>query len=393
MSTVYLHLGLAKTGTTSIQHALHGCAPALAEAGVLVPGSRRALRKALYDRLGRRVKADDQQVPGAWRRLVAEIDAWPGSAAIVSEELLALARPAQARRLLKDLAAHEVVVVVGLRGLAGLLPSAWQFEVQQGRTFTWREFVDAVKDPASGPPTAGVAFWLRQDVLRILDTWEGIVPRSSVRLVTVPTGSPASELLDRFARACDLPAGSLVSDEPVRNRGLGPAEVEVLRRLNVSVKGELTRPEQLSLNRLIGDALRSADADRLVLSPSDAAWAVERMTELGATLAERDYRVEGTWDDLTAAATAGRAPDEFSDEELADATDRALAALAVAVARRRGRRRAEPETEAGVGDRVVSSARAVAFRARVEALERADHNPMLASASRMYLNRISRRRS
>ena len=55
MADVFLHVGLYKTGTTTIQGALTGTADQLAAAGVLFPGGHRAQRLAAYDLLGQRV--------------------------------------------------------------------------------------------------------------------------------------------------------------------------------------------------------------------------------------------------------------------------------------------------------------------------------------------------
>ena len=60
MTDVFLHVGLAKTGTTTIQAALEQSAARLAAEGVLFPGSHhRAQRLAAYDLLGQRVRGEE----------------------------------------------------------------------------------------------------------------------------------------------------------------------------------------------------------------------------------------------------------------------------------------------------------------------------------------------
>ncbi len=74
MSDVHLHVGLYKTGTSTIQAALDARVEALAAAGILHPGGRqRAQRPAVYDLLGQRVRGDDAVVAGALKRLVEEV--------------------------------------------------------------------------------------------------------------------------------------------------------------------------------------------------------------------------------------------------------------------------------------------------------------------------------
>ena len=71
MADVFLHVGLYKTGTTTIQGALGATADQLAAAGVLFPGGHRAQRLAAYDLLGQRVAGEQRgEAAGALGRLV-----------------------------------------------------------------------------------------------------------------------------------------------------------------------------------------------------------------------------------------------------------------------------------------------------------------------------------
>ncbi len=80
MTDVFLHVGLAKTGTTTIQAALEASAGRLASDGVLFPGgSHRAQRLAAYDLLGQRVRGEDGRgLAGSLRRLVEVVAAHAG---------------------------------------------------------------------------------------------------------------------------------------------------------------------------------------------------------------------------------------------------------------------------------------------------------------------------
>ncbi len=216
MTRVFVHIGLAKTGTTSIQAALEQSQERYADQGLCLPGGRHhAQRRAAYDLVGRRISGDPEPVAGSFRRLVESVGSCGAPRAVVSEELLALARPRHVRRLHRALAGHELEVVVGVRDLGRTLLSAWQQEVVNAQTFGWRTFADAVRDPDRGAVRAGVAFWLRYDVLGILDTWEQVVPRDRIHLVTVsPPEAQGEVLLDRFAEAVGVAPGVLRLDGP-----------------------------------------------------------------------------------------------------------------------------------------------------------------------------------
>ena len=402
MTDVYLHVGLAKTGTTSIQNALQKRKAALAEQGVLFPGDRHHdQRLAAYDLLGRRIQGEDtDRVPGAFRRLVEEIDGYDGRSVVVSEELLALARPAQVRRLARALRAHRLFVVVGVRDLSRTLVSAWQQEIVMGRTFSWQEYATAVRDPRQASVRAGVAFWLRQDVFRVLDAWESRVPRSRVRLVTVPpTGTGSEVLLDRFARTVGVAEGTLLVQAPPRNQSLGAAELEVVRRLNRQIAGPLNRRQYLHVvEHSIRPGLRVPGSRPLRLPAEDRRWVHERSVEIAGRLRERGYRVHGDLAELVPAAHVAGASDErrlddVSDAELLAASEAALGSLSRAhgaLFKRYRRAFIEQRGEdPGPLELLGSSSRAASFRLRESALDRADHNRLLAWAARSYLRRTS----
>jgi hypothetical protein len=392
VSDVYVHIGLHKTGTTSIQAALTQRADALRATGTLFPGgSHRAHLLAAYDLLGRRIDGDDTApVVGAWQRLVEEAAAWPGQRVIVSEELLSFARPRQVRALAAGLGRDHLQVVVGVRDLGRTLTSAWQQEITQGRTYRWDEYVAAVQAPGeAGPASAGVAFWLRFDLLRILQTWERVVPRDRVHLVVVPPpGSPPQLLLDRFSAAVGLPPGALTADVGPQRPSLGAVEVEVLRRLNAAVLDDLS---QKAYSELVRRALRpglSRPGSRPLVTPAaEAPWLQDRTAALIAGIRAGEYRVVGDLAELSpvVASPSERAPDDVTDSELLPPTQDALAELsrqfAVLWKRHRRTKPVEP-VDAPATQRLLSQARASVFGAKVQAFEAADRNRALAWLAR-----------
>jgi hypothetical protein len=207
------HIGLAKTGTTSLQLALQENATGLAERGILFPGGTHGAQTiAVFDLMGRTMPGEDYpRVPGAFDRLTEEIDAWPGSVAVLSHELLALARPGHVKRLVASLPAHRIAVVVTVRDLASSISSSYQQEVFQGSTVTWSNYLRALRTQRK---SAAVSFWMRQDLLRVLGVWERFVARGTSassrclglgnRFTSCTTGSPSC--------SASLPAASCPAD-------------------------------------------------------------------------------------------------------------------------------------------------------------------------------------
>ena len=396
---VYLHIGLKKTGTSYLQRVLWLSRERLAATGVLVPGeTRKSQTQAVWDLVGRRLRAPDQAGDvGSWRGLVDAATSWSGSHVVISEETLSTMRPQQVRRAVRAFAPADVHVVITARDLAEVISSTWQQQLSKGRTWSWDEYVGAVRDPANGPATAGVAFWLGQDLLRVLDTWEKVVPRDRIHLVTVPAAEASpSVLLERFAAAAELDPAALVSDQPAVNVSVGVTEAEVIRRLNLGLRGRLDEEQYIqAVHKVVKPALRTgASSPRIQLPAEEVGWVTERATSMVHELRSRGYQVTGDLNDLIpAAATFGgsRRPDQVDEAELAQATSLALVAITERFADlwKRTRQQHKP-TNAPVAERLASAARARGYRARIAALHVADRNRLGSRAVHAYLRRSSR---
>ncbi|KRE99135.1 hypothetical protein ASG88_15520 [Nocardioides sp. Soil777] len=402
MTAVVLHIGLPKTGTTTIQAALDASAPALAGHGVLLPcGGHRGQRLAAYDLIGQRVPGHERSaVAGAWDRLVEEVDAFDGRRVVVSEEELGRARPGQVRRLVRTLDGHDLVVVVGVRDLARTLVSAWQQSVVMGGTTSWSDFVAAVREPGAGSLRAGTSFALRHDPLRVLRTWGAHVPPERIRVVTVPPpGAPAPCLLERFGDAAELPREAWRTGVPSHNDSLGAVEVELLRRVNASLGGRL-RPaaHRYVVEEGIRREWRVPGSRSLVLPAQDWAWVSERSRAIVDGLAAGGYPIHGDLSDLVPGEPSpdGRRPDDVTDAELAAAAESALISLAVAHARlHRRHRRSLGGTETPPVTRsqaLASATRAAALDAQRRALVLADRAPGVDRAVSALRRLDSRRR-
>lgn len=399
MADVYLHVGLYKTGTTTIQGALVATRERLAADGVLYPDDQRAQRLAAYDLLGQRVGGEDRgEAAGALARLRDLVVAHPGPTVVVSEEELSLARPRHARRLVRELDGHRVFVVVGARDMARTLVSAWQQTIVNGGTTSWRDFIASVRGEEGAPPSEGMSFHWRHDLLRVVDTWASAVPRENIRLVTVPPrGSPGTTLLTRFAEAAGLPASWPGIEQAARNVSLGSAELEVVRRLNESVADRLnTAQHRFVIEAGIRSRLAGATSRPLALPGEHLPWARAYGERLVAAVEARGIEVHGDLADLVPALVPPTGPelDQVADIELLAATHAALVSLSLDHGRlfRRYRREfAEREGRLpGLPEVLASQARAGGFWVRKWTLHRADRSSLAALAARTYVERTSR---
>ena len=394
MADVYLHVGLPKTGTTSIQAALDGARERLAACDIAVPGrSHQDHRLAAFDLLGQRVKGEDGPVvAGALDRLIAELDTSAARAAIVSDEELAIARPRQVQRLVSRLANHRVFLVVTARDLARTVVSVWQQWIIMGSSLEWAAFSAAVRDHDSRFSSAGAAFWLRHDVARVLQVWGQQIPASRIRLVTVPNSSAdPGLLLDRFGVATTLPSDWAGEAPLALNASLGVAELECLRRLNASVVSDLSQRQHRHLvEQGIRRNLRRTTSRAPVLPREDLAWVQDRGAALVGALRDLPYEVHGNLSELLPDPrhTTDSRPDDLSDSELVEAMESVLSSLAISHAQlfRRLRQQSSPQVARPTPAAMATSwLRAEHFALRKAALHHSGENAVVAWAVRRYL--------
>ena len=340
---VFLHVGTPKSGTTSLQSLWWHHRDALAERGLLLPGTAVTDHFHAACLVSDRADVVERLSPAqsrTWDDLLSEIAAWGGNA-LVSHELFARASPEQAAAALVrlDEVADEAHVVVTSRDLARQLPSGWQQNVKQGRTETLREFWEQARDDADD------AFWTFQDVPALLDRWASGAPAERHHLVVLPHPGGPRDLLWR--QVCELtgvdPTGLTIDIERA-NESLGLAEVEVMRRVHAAV------PEQrrgldvrrIATNWFTQQVLVPAGTGEPFVLPADLhAWALARGSAMVAELGARELHVVGDLADLVPQPTprAGRTPDDVTDADVAAVAVPAMTRMLLAELDRRQQRR------------------------------------------------------
>jgi hypothetical protein len=330
---VFLHVGLHKTGTTYLQNLLRANRVELRAQGVEYladpDSSQRSATRDLKGTSGRGF--DDPRVPGAWDRLVAGIAERDAPSVLISDEGLGGAKARQIHRAVASFDDREVHVVVTVRDIARVLVSQWQEQVKNDHTWAWSEYVAAVRDPAAADAAAARGFWSRQDACAILAAWEREVPASHVHVVTVPVpGTPPYELLRRFSTVVGFDPTLLPNVPRWTNESVGAAGTEVIRRMNLRLGGRLNEPAySRAVKGKLARALAARDeVGRLILPAEHLDWAREHSDQVVDTLRDRGYRVAGDLEDLRAVdGSSGRAPDEYTPDELLEASLDGLAAM------------------------------------------------------------------
>ena len=265
-----------------------------------------------------------QPPAGAWRSLVEELEAWPGTG-VISMEFLGPAGAGKIKRVVSSFAPGTVHVVITARDLARNVPAMWQETLKNGRHRTFDEYVEAIRDRERGP---GLGFWREQGVVGMCRRWADAVGQDNLTLVTLPVpGSAPEELWHRFAAAARVdPSG--IEQPPPANESLGAASAEVLRRVN-SLVDEMDYGDYAPLvkhelaQRVLGPRRREEPA--VGFDPPD--WLLRRAARMADNLRDTGVRVVGDLADLTPTCVPGVDPRTVDAEERFDAAVDALAGL------------------------------------------------------------------
>lgn len=317
---VFIHVGAPKSGTTYLQSVLWANKARLATAGILLPG------KVEFDHNLAAVVARSDEEHGhrarrIWSRMLAEVNAWPGTA-ILSNEWFSLADEDHAAGFVNTFQGAQVHLVFTARDFLGIVPAAWQERLKLGHASTLGEFLPTLEAPGERWS------WWTLDPAEVLARWGASVPPERVHVVTVPpSGSDPNLLWERFCEACAIPADICDLSQTSANESLGAESAGLLERIGPRLRDAVdadTAPwtEQYRwLRRYVGHrllvprggskiALRDDDVARLRLRSGDS---IDRLKSAG-------YDVVGDLSDLVAARIPASAvhPDDVSDTALLD---------------------------------------------------------------------------
>jgi hypothetical protein len=281
-----LHVGVFKTGTTSIQGALNAHRTELKELGILYPGATVAHNNAAMAALGtRRGWKNGGKVPDPthWDNLVRHAERNKRKT-VISSEAFCQASDDQAKTVIDGLGRGRTKVFITLRPLEAILPSTWQEYVKSGLRLPFEEWL---RDMLRGPGVTKYStpsFWKRNDFGPQVERWVAAAGAENVTVMVVdPTRR--SLLHETFEQLVGLPTGFLAPDpSQPSNRSLSANEAEVLRSLNERTHNKI---DFTYYGRLMRDGAihslvekRSPGQDEVKLAAPP--WAVERARELGA---------------------------------------------------------------------------------------------------------------
>ena len=319
---VTLHVGAMKTGTTYVQRMLGRNRERLASGGVFYPHPWSDQVVAVRDVLDLKGGSHLGSVDGAWQALISQLHDWQGAQAILSVEFLSFADERQVHRIIRDLAPSEVSIVIGARDLGRALPAQWQTAVRNGRTTTYRDYLEGVT--GSRPSPSRKHFWKRQDIGKIAAKWAKEVGQGNVTVVTVPPkGADPGELWRRMSRAFGISEGDL--EQPsAKNESLGLTATELLRRINLQADStDMSQwTYQHGVNRALSHAVLPDVPDprpQLGVPRGYHRWVTDEAQRVIREVGDSHVTVVGDLADLTPQLTGSDVkvwPEDIPDGEL-----------------------------------------------------------------------------
>jgi hypothetical protein len=263
----------------------------------------------------------------AWTRLVHQVAEWKGPSAVLSYELFAAASTDQAARALRDLTAYDVHVVVTARDLGRSVVSAWQERLKFGLTTPLEEWT-----PKPETVEGSEWGWRTLDPSGVAERWGATLAPDHVHVVTAPRPDVGpGELWARFAQACDLGSGFRADlDQSRANESVGLVQAELLRRVNLRLRHEISGSRERSVwirDLLAQDVLAPLGHERIGVPASRAAEAAEVFARARDRIDKAGFVVHGDLADLAPAPSEDRLPADLSEAELADAATACISSL------------------------------------------------------------------
>ncbi|HJQ04677.1 MAG TPA: hypothetical protein VJ872_04500 [Nocardioides sp.] len=276
---ILVHIGPHKTGTTALQSMLHHARPAMAEAGVLYPGTKGAHHDEARSlrRLSAGWSHDGEATPdpAVWDRVVQDARAATGRV-VISSEFFAQSDEEQRAKLVRDLGPDRVHLIMAARNPASIAVSTWQQVLRQGWDRTLDEWLDVQFRRASSedPPST---FWFWADAASLAERWATEVTPDRMNVLVLDEGDRS--LLPRtFEQLLDLPEGTLSNQPAKSNRGLTAPEAELLSKVLARIDGGYSWDEYSKVVRggmllqLVEGRTPPPDEPRSQMPP----WAVEQ---------------------------------------------------------------------------------------------------------------------
>lgn len=276
---VLLHIGVYKTGTTALQAAMANSRAQLREHGVLYPGDAES-HHAFY-----RAAASPDESSAVWERRVKDVRDWSGRV-MISSEFFCTGRADTLDRVAEALDPKRLHILVGVRCLAEMLPSAWQQTLKSASEKSYDQWLHENLDGQAKATPKGhfMKFWQRNDYPTIISSWIERVGTDRITVVVSDKSEP-DRLFTTVDSLLGLPTGFLWDQrtEHRENRSMTAPEAQLVHELNSLASSQLPRDQYLASVRFgailrMAEGRRPRDGESPIVTPQ---WAIDKVTQVG----------------------------------------------------------------------------------------------------------------
>jgi len=293
--SVLLHIGPHKTGTTTVQGAMHASRESLKAYGVHYAGEKaHSMAAAMAASTGHHLPTTTQGTgDDKWRALVEEVRTENARISVLSSEFYSETPPDRIPTLLADLGGDNVHVVITLRPLVRILGSQWQQYMQNRRSLAYDDdlgyagWLDQILNHADTTDQTP-SFWHRHRHDELVQRWVDAIGADRITVVAVDDRDH-SGIVNAFAQLLGVEPGTITSPQLGANRSLTWPEIELLVAFNREFLSrdwsatDYTRFVRFGSVRFLQE--RRPEPGELKLTTPQ--WAVDRAAELGASMVER----------------------------------------------------------------------------------------------------------
>jgi len=283
---ILLHIGVHKSGTTAIQAAFENARPNLAEFGVAYPGEQQAHRAIASSAMGRplgwRTTGALKPDAVAWNDFVKNAHAFSG-VTVCSSEFFAESDDATAASIVQRVGLDRIHVVLTLRNLGRILPSAWQQMLKSGFEMEYSSWLtDILVTPPEQMHPKSTTFWTRHRHGDVVRRWAELVGPERLTVIVVDDRDREA-IYSGFEQLLGMPTGALLAyRDQSNNRSMTGAEAELIRALNVAVGGgkgwkPYSQQQHDSMIKAITEGREAPEGEARILTPQ---WALDMAAEL-----------------------------------------------------------------------------------------------------------------
>ena len=208
--TLIIHIGPMKTGTTSLQVALHSSRKALAAHGIAYLTSQHAANAnmAALGLMGSASAGDDDwflwdRSNTDWLSLKSAIRSIPAAQTVISAEAFALCGDQAIAELQQVCSGFDVHLVITLRRISDLVPSYWQENAKRRPYPALNDFVHRIVQQEQGD-IISKKFWRYHEHDRLIHRWQSILKPARTTVI-IPDKQQPTLLPDAFSSILRIP--------------------------------------------------------------------------------------------------------------------------------------------------------------------------------------------